>query len=84
MPTSEKRPASSAGSDTRGGRRTVWELDLLPDPSVNKKLSLCNNAKGGANTENSECFTFTDYAKVVSLWAPDHSLVLTCTQQGQR
>ena len=47
---------------------TVWQLDLQPDTSVNKKLklSLFKMGKGRADPENSECFTFIDDAKVMS------------------
>ena len=42
---------------------TVWQLDLRPDPSVNKTLKLSPCKKKGKG-ENSEHFTFIDDAKV--------------------
>ena len=50
---------------------TGHQLDLHPDPSVNKKLKLSlvckKKGKGRADPENSERFTFIDDAKFVSL-----------------
>ena len=53
---------------TAGQILTVWQRDLHPDPSINKKLklSLCNRGKGRADSVNSERFTFIDGTKVVS------------------
>ena len=75
MPTIAKREACYEWQlwlRVNGGQRailTVWQLDLRPEPSVNKKLklSLFKNWKGRADLENSERFTFIDDAKVVSL-----------------
>ena len=53
---------------TAGQILTVWQRDLHPDPSINKKLklSLCNRGKGRADSVNAERFTFIDCAKVVT------------------
>ena len=71
MPTVAKREASCerqlrVNRYVQGpGRRqtvnqilTVWQLDLRPDPAINKKVKL-KKGNGKADPEKSECFTLS-------------------------